>query len=341
MLNSLRGTRVLITGGLGFIGSNLARRCVDLHASVTIFDSIAPRSGANRANLEGFEPEVSLIIGDIRDSDALTAAMRNQDICIHAAAHTSHLHSMIDPLTDIDVNCKGVINLLEAARRVNPDVRIVYLATSTQVGPMQGGAIDEHHPERPVDIYSANKGAAEKYVRIYSTAHRLRATVVRLANVYGPRSNIRSADCGFVNYFIGLALQGQPITVYGDGRQLRNLAYVEDCVEAILLAATHETRAGDVFFAVSDQHYTVAHIAASIARGIGGVVRHVDWPRDRQAIEVGDAIISSARIASTLGWSAQTDLDTGLRRTREYFLPRLARYLDQPPVAALARGGVA
>ncbi len=329
MLGTLRATRILITGGLGFIGSNLAGRCTELDATVTVFDNLAPRSGANPANLQGFAHDIELLVGDIRDTDALGAAMRDQSICFHCAARTSHTQSMTDPFADSEVNGTGVLNVLETARRVNPDLKIVHLATSSQVGAMRGGIIDEDRPERPLDIYSAHKSLSEKYVLIYARAYGLHATAIRLANVYGPRANIRSAEGGFVNYFIGLGLQDLPLTVYGEGGQMRNLVYVDDAVEALLLAAIEPKTDGDVFFAVSGQHQTVAQIAAAIQRTVGGRIRHVEWPRDRQAIEIGDAIISPAKIARILDWAARTSLDEGLRRTREYYLPRLAQYLDR------------
>lgn len=331
---TLRRRRVLITGGLGFIGSNLARRCAELDAAVTVYDNLDPRSGGNAANLDGLEHRVEIVAEDIRDVDALSRAMRNQDIVFHCAAYTSHVNSMTDPLADIDVNCKGAINVLEAARQVSPDVKIVHLGTSTQVGAMRWSPIDEAHPERPADIYSANKSASEKYVLIYGSAHRLRTTVVRLANVYGPRANIASPHAGFVNYFIGLALQGLPMPVFGPGQQLRNVMYVDDGVDALLSAATSERSDGEVFFAVSDEHHDVLQIAAAIARCIGGSVQRVEWPRDRRAIEIGDAVISSARARRTLGWTARTTLEAGLARTREYYLPRLALYLERDRLAA-------
>ena len=332
-----RNTRVIVTGGLGFIGSNLAARCVELGATVTIYDCLAARSGANPANVAGVEHDLELVVGDIRSYDDVAKAMRGQDVCFHCAAHTSHVHSLADPFMDADVNARGALNVFEAARRVNPDVKIVHLATSTQVGPMRAHPIDESHAEFPLDIYSANKCISEKYALIYAAAHKLRATVVRLANVYGPRANVQSPHGGFVNYFVGLGLQNLPIAVYGHGGQSRNLVYVDDCVNALLASATTAGTDGQVYFAVSDRHVTIAEIAAAVERHIGGHVTHVDWPHGRQAIEVGDAVISPARIAAALHWSAQVDLDEGLQRTRAYFQPRLVKYLQREALAPVLR----
>jgi UDP-glucose 4-epimerase len=327
LLDQLRGRRVLITGGLGFIGSNLAHRCIELGARVTIYDFLDPRSGGNMYNVYGIEDSIEIIANDVRYFDGLTAAIRHKDVIFNCAAYTSHPQSMTDPLTDIDVNCKGTINLLEAVRRFNPDAKVVHIGTSTQIGRLRFDEVTEDHPEFPVDIYSANKSASEKYVLVYGNAYRLRTTVIRLANNFGPRSNIRSADFGFMNYFIGLALRGRDLTVFGEGKQLRNVSFVDDSVEALLLAALNEAATGSVLFAVADGQHSVAEIADAICTNIGGTVRFVEWPKDREAIEIGDAVISNRRIKSALGWRPRTDLATGLQATRQYFAGALNRYL--------------
>lgn len=323
----LTGQRVLITGGLGFIGSNLAHRCTELGARVTIYDFLDPRSGGNMQNVEGIEERVEIIVNDLRNFEGVSAAIRHKDIVFHCAAYTSHPQSMTDPLTDIEVNCKGTIHVLEAARRFNSDVKIVHVGTSTQIGRMILPEVSETHPEFPIDIYSANKSASEKYALIYENAYKLRTTVVRLANNYGPRSNIRSPDFGFVNYFIGLGLQNRELTVFGDGTQLRNISFVGDSVEALVLAAVSEKTEGQVFFAVADTQISVAEISAAIAKHIGGTVRFIEWPKHRAAIEIGDAVIKNEKIKAVLSWQPRVDLGVGLRYTKDYYSSCLNRYL--------------
>jgi UDP-glucose 4-epimerase len=324
----LRGKRVLVTGGLGFIGSNLAHKCLEMGAHVTIYDCLDPRSGGNMHNVADIKDRCTIVLNDIRNFEGVSPVVRENDVLFNCAAYTSHPSSMKDPLNDIDVNCKGVINLLEAARRFNPEMRIVHVGTSTQIGRMRHSPIDEDHPEFPVDIYSANKTASEKYVLVYANAYGLPASVIRLANTYGPRSNVRSPDFGFVNYFIGLALQGKELPVFGKGEQLRTLTYVDDCVDALVLAATDAKADGKTLFAVADQQYSVRDLAESIVKAMrSGSVRYVDWPKDREAIEVGDAVISAKRIHDTLGWRSRIKLEDGLERTRAYFAPALKHYL--------------
>jgi UDP-glucose 4-epimerase len=324
---NIKGKKVLITGGLGFIGSNIAHKCLAFGAEVTIYDCLDPRSGGNMHNIHGIQNDIKIILNDIRNFEGLCAAILHQDIIFNCAAYTSHPGAMKEPLIDIDVNCKGVINLLEAARRFNPGVKIVHIGTSTQIGKMQLEIVDELHPEFPVDLYSANKSASEKYVLIYGSAYKMRTTVVRLANTFGPRSNIKSPDFGFVNYFIGLALQKKEIPVFGKGSQLRNFSYVEDSVDALILSALNENTNGEVFFAVGDRQYGVLEIAEKIVSVMGGSLRHIEWPKEREAIEVGDAIISNQKIKDSLDWKPAFDLRQGLIKTRDYFSPSLKHYL--------------
>lgn len=323
----LAGKKVLITGGLGFIGSNLAHRCLELGAAVTIYDCLDPKSGGNMHNVNDIVEDISIVINDIRNLEAVCSAVRNQDIMFSCAAFTSHPNSMREPLIDIEVNCRGVINILEGARRFNPDLHLVHVGTSTQIGKMLNPVIDENHPEFPVDIYSANKTASEKYVLIYANAYKIPASVVRLANVYGPRSNIRSPDFGFMNYFIGLALKDKELTIFGDGAQLRNITFVDDVVDALILSSLSDQTRGQALFACSQAQYSIKEIALAIAEVIGGKVTFIEWPTDREAIEIGNAVISNDKIRKLLGWEPRYDLRAGLAKTRDYFMPYLKTYL--------------
>ncbi len=279
-------------------------------------------------NIRDIEKDVEVVLNDIRAFDGVSAVIRGKDVVFNCAAYTSHPQSMKDPLVDIDVNCKGVINVLEAVRRFNRDCKVVHVGTSTQIGRMVFNPVTEQHPEFPVDIYSANKSASEKYVLVYGSAYKLKTTSVRLANVFGPRSNIKSPDFGFMNYFVGLGLQNKTITVFGEGKQLRTITFVDDVVEALICAAMADEASGQTFFAVGDRQCSVTEIATAIVDVIGGKLQFIEWPKDREAIEIGDAVISNEKIRTRLGWSAKVDLRKGLEITRDYFRPNLREYLD-------------
>jgi len=327
-LPSLKGQKILITGGLGFIGSNLARKCLELGAQVTIYDCLHPRSGGNMYNLQGIRDAVKLCCYDLMDYGHLTDAILKKDIVFNCAASTSHPYSMVEPRVDLDINGMGVINLLEAIRCFDDHVKLIHLSTSTQLGRLHYKPADENHPEFPTDIYSANKSVSEKYVLIYGNAYPMRTTVIRLPNVFGPRASIHSPDFTFNNYFIGLALQGKEITVFGDGKQKRNVLYVDDAVSALIIASQTEKVNNEVFFAVSDDHYSVAEIAEATAKYIGsGKVKFVPWPRERKLLEINDAIISNKKIKKTLAWAPQWDLKSGLVKTKEYYGKCLDKYL--------------
>lgn len=328
-LPNLHGQKILITGGLGFIGSALAHACLELGAHVAIFDCLHPRSGGNLYNVREIKDSVELYYYDILNFDMVSQHIINKDIVFNCAASTSHPFSMKEPWIDLDINSKGVINLLEAIRRFNRRVKFIHLGTSTQLGKLRYQPADENHPEFPTDMYSANKCASEKYVLIYANAYQLRASVIRLSNVFGPRASIHSPEFTFNNYFIGLALQGKEVTVFGDGKQKRNVIYVDDVVSALILASQTDAVDKDTFFAVGDEHYSVAHIAEATVRYIGsGRVKLVEWPKTRKSIEVGDAIISNQKIKSILGnWTLQYDLQSGLMKTKAYYERCLEEYL--------------
>jgi len=324
----LKNKKILITGGLGFIGSNLAHKCLELGAEVTIYDNLDPHSGGNLYNIAAIKDKVNVLLYDILNFDLLSQHIANKDYVFNCAASTSHPFSMREPWSDMDANVKGTINLLEAIKRFNPQCRFIHIGTSTQLGPLKYQPADENHPEFPADIYSANKMVSEKYVLVYTKAYGLKASVVRLANIFGPRACINSAEFTFNNFFVGLALQNKAICVFGSGAQKRNVMYVEDAVNALIATAQKDETIGKSFFAVGDKHLSVADIAKITVNIIGtGKVDFIEWPKDREVIEIGDAVISNAAFKKCTGWKPKHDLEEGLLKTKSYFKNCLENYI--------------
>jgi UDP-glucose 4-epimerase len=320
--------KVLITGGFGFIGSNLAHACLEAGAQVTIYDCLDTNSGGNLFNVSTIMRQVEIIRSDILNFNDVCSVIGDKDVIFNCAASTSHPFSMREPWANTDVNSKGVINLLEAVRRFNRQVKFVHVGTTTQLGRLHYKPADEKHPEFPNDMYSASKSVSEKYVLIYGQAYDISVTVVRLPNVFGPRAAIHSPDFTFNNFFIGVALQGREITVFGTGEQLRNVLYVDDAVSALMTASQVEATNGEVFLAVGDEHYSVARIAEETVRHIGsGGVRYVPWPHERKVTEMGDAVFSNRKFKAVTAWSPRTSLEQGLSKTGAFYRSCAQEYL--------------
>lgn len=309
--------RILIIGGAGFLGANLVRRCLaEPGAQVTVMDSLDPHLHATTQHLKEVWKRIRFVRGDLRDESLLAECVQGQELIFNCAAQTSHPLSIQYPLLDTDINCLGNLKLLEAIRLLQPEAILVYTSSSTVIGRAQRKVVDEDHAERPLEIYSANKGVAEKYYRIYHTLHDLKTVVLRFANLYGPYGK-GYPEFGFVNYFIHRAWADQPIEIYGTGEQVRNVMFVDDAVE-ILWRVAHDSRVvGETYFATGDQHLSVREIAETIARVFQrGRVTHIEWPAERRRIDIENVRFSSARLRTTTGWQPRYDLVAGLQRTK-------------------------
>lgn len=317
-----------ITGGAGFIGSNIAHHCVAEGSRVTIFDNLDPCSGANLFNLTLLKDAASFYREDILNFKRLKECMAGHDVIINCAASTSHGLSMREPYGNIDVNVKGTLNVLEAMREVAPDAHLIYFGTTTQFGRIGTGIADETFPEFPMDIYSANKSLGEKYALIYGHHYGLKVTAVRLSNVYGPRAAIHTPALTFNNYFLGQAFQDNPITLYGDGAQIRNLIYVDDAVRAVMAMVDSSRVDGKVFLVAGDHHMSVRDIAHVVIDVVGrGSVKHIDWPEDALSSEIGNVYINNKKCKEILGWQPAIGFREGWEKTRDYYQLHLPYYL--------------
>lgn len=317
---AFRDQPVLITGGLGFIGSNLARRLADLGARVTAIDSLIPEYGGKRFNLTGYEERVRINIADVRDEYSMDHLVRGQAFIFNLAGQVSHLDSMHNPYTDLDINCRSQLSILEACRKHNPSVRLVYSGTRQIYGRPRYLPVDEQHPVDPVDVNGVNKVAGEWYHIVYQRAYGLRTTSLRLTNTYGPRMRVVDARQTFLGIWLRRLLQGDEILVFGDGRQRRDFTYVDDAVEALLRAATCEAAVGEIYNLGGEEVISLRALAELLIELQGsGRYRLVPFPAEQKAIDIGDYFGSYARAKADLGWQPRVGLREGLARTLTYY----------------------
>ena len=309
--------KILIIGGAGFLGANMVRRCLaEPDTKVTVMDSLDPHLRSTTKNLQEVWDRIHFARCDLRDEHLLSELVQDQDVIFNCAAQTSHPLSIQYPLLDADINCAGNLKLLEAVRLLNRRALVVYTSSSTVIGKAEQTVVDETHSEKPLEIYSANKGVAEKYYRIYHTLHDLRTVVLRFANLYGPYGK-GFPEFGFVNYFIPLAWQTEEIRIFGNGEQTRNVLYVDDATELLWRAASDDRLIGETYFATGDEHLSVREIAETIVSVFGrGKVTHIDWPDERRRIEIDHIKFSSERLRSLTGWRPRYDFSSALNELK-------------------------
>lgn len=328
-LQTFAGARVLITGGLGFIGSNLAHRLVELGANVTLVDSLIPEYGGNLYNIAGIEDRVRVNIADVRDEYSMNYLVQGQDVLFNLAGQTSHLDSMRNPYIDLDINCRAQLSILEACRKHNPNITVVYASTRQIYGKPDYLPVDERHLLHPVDVNGINKMAGEWYHILYNNVYGIRACALRLTNTYGPRMRVKDARQTFLGIWIRNVIEGKPIQVWGDGRQLRDFTYIDDCVDALLLAALHPAASGQIFNLGGLEIINLRDLAAlTVEVAGGGRFEIIPYPADRKPIDIGDYYADDRRIRTMLGWQPRIDLRTGLARTIAFYREHRHHYWD-------------
>jgi UDP-glucose 4-epimerase len=314
------GTQVLITGGLGFIGSNLARRLHAIGARITLVDSLIPEYGGNPFNIRDLEGKVKVNISDVRDPYSMAHLIRGQDFLFNLAGQTSHLDSMSEPRTDLEINAASQLSILEACRKHNPSVKIVFASTRQLYGKPSYLPVDEKHPVRPVDVNGINKLAGEWYHLLYNNVYGIKASALRLTNTYGPGMRVCDARQTFLGIWLRQLIEGNPIKVYGDGTQLRDFNYVDDVVEAMLGAALNPSAYGDVYNLGSPERISLKDLAAELVSLAGtGRYESVPFPADRKAIDIGDYYSDYSKAKAAFGWEPKVPLREGLGRTLDYY----------------------
>jgi UDP-glucose 4-epimerase len=326
-----RGRRVMITGGLGFIGSNLARRLVELGADVLLMDSLIPDSGANFFNIDGIADRVRVNIADVRQESTMNHLVRDREIIFNLAGQVSHIDSMRDPYTDLEINCRSQLSILEACRKFNPRVKVVFAGTRQVYGKPDSLPVNEDHLVRPIDVNGINKAAGENYHLLYNNVFNVRGCSLRLTNVYGPRQLIRHNRQGFIGWFIRLALEGREIEIFGDGSQMRDFVYVDDAADAFLRAGASDRCNGHVFNVGGSEPISHSDLALLLIEMAGaGTVRYVPWPPDKKAIDIGSFYADSSRFRNAVGWQSRTSLRAGLAKTFAYYRAHVREYVDDP-----------
>ncbi len=322
-----RGRKVLITGGLGFIGSNLSRRLVELGSQVLVVDSLLPDYGGNLFNLEGYEDRLRINIADVR-GHGIEYLVRGQEVLFNLAGQVSHIDSMTDPFTDLEINCRSQLWILEAVRKHNPEVKIVYAGTRQIYGRPTKLPVDENHLLNPTDVNGINKISGESYHLVYHSVYGLRASSLRLTNTYGPRQLIRHNRQGFIGWFIRKVMLGEEIEIFGDGRQRRDFNYVDDVVDAFLRAGASDTADGHVFNLGGGDPIALKDLVEMMIAVTGrSSYRIVPFPPERKRIDIGDFYADVRKIKGALGWEPTTGLREGLERTFAYYRDNLGQYL--------------
>lgn len=312
--------RVLITGGLGFIGSNLAHKLVDLRAAVILVDSLIPQYGGNIHNVREIADRLTINIADVRDLYSMNFLVQNQDFIFNLAGQVSHIQSMKDPFTDMQINCTAQLVLLEACRHNNPATKVIFAGTRGQYGRAVSLPVNENHPLNPIDVNGINNTAGEMYHILYNRTYGIRATSLRLTNTYGPRHSMKSDDQSFLNWFIRQAIDNETIKIFGDGKQKRDFNYIDDVVNAFLMVAASDKSNGEVFNLGSPEPVSVADVTRLLLEVAGtGSMQFVPFPQDRTKIEIGDYWGDYSKIKNHFGWSPKISLADGIQNTVAFY----------------------
>jgi len=317
---TLKGKEVLVTGGLGFIGSNLCIELVKKGAHVTIVDNMLPRQGGNLFNIRPVENKVKVNFSDIRNELSMNHLVKGKDYIFHLAGQVNHVDSMRNPVQDLDINCKGTLVLLEALKHHNRNARVIFAGTRGEYGSSVKLPVDEDHPTNPKGIYAVTNLTAEKMVLVYHDVYGIRGVCLRITNTYGPRHHMMHDEYGVFNWFIRKAIDNEPIPVFGDGRILRDFIYVDDLVECLIMVATTDRAYGRVFNVGTGVPVSFIELAQKIARIAGsGTPQFTEFTTERKEVEPGDYYADISRIKKIVGWKPKTSLEEGIRKTVQFY----------------------
>lgn len=319
MQNFYLNKKILITGGLGFIGSNLAIKLVEYGAKVLIIDSLIPGYGGNLFNIEPIQDKVIIDNADIRDSKKIDKLVVGQEIIFNLAGTLSHVDSMTTPLTDLEINCRAQLSLLESVRIYNPSAKIIFAGTRNQYGKAKYLPVTENHPQEPTDINGINNIAAEKYHLMYTSVYGIKTVSLRMTNTYGSRHQMKHPRQGVLNWFIRKVLDGETVELYGDGKQIRDINFIDDVVSALLQVGGSEKGWGEAYNLGGTPVSLIDFVGKVIQINGKGKIVIKPMPSDRKIIEIGDYKADWSKINKTYGWKPGVSLDEGIKSTIDYY----------------------
>jgi len=325
-INFFRNKNILITGGLGFIGSTLAIKLAETDANITVVDSLIPDYGGNIFNIEPIKNEININVSDVRDQNSMDYLIKDQDYLFNLAGTLSHIDSMKDPFTDLEINCVSQLRILESCRKNNPDIKIVFAGTRGQYGKCLYNPVDEKHPLIPIDVNGINNIAGEQYHILYNNVYGIKACSLRLTNTYGPRHQMKHHRQGVLNWFIRQVMDNTTIKIYGSGSQIRDTSYVDDVVDAFLLAMMHKETSGEVYNIGGEAFSLIDFVEKLIEINGKGNYELIEYPDESKTIEIGDYIADYSKFSKLTGWKPKTNLEEGLKKTFAYYKQHRSMY---------------
>jgi UDP-glucose 4-epimerase len=326
IINFFADKNVLITGGLGFIGSTLAIKLAEADANITIVDSLIPDYGGNLFNIDPIKDKININVSDVRDQNSMDYLIQDQDYLFNLAGTLSHIDSMKDPFTDLEINCVSQLRILESCRKNNPDIKIVFAGTRGQYGKCSYNPVDEKHPLIPIDVNGINNIAGEQYHILYNKVYGIKACSLRLTNTYGPRHQMKHHRQGVLNWFIRQVIDNTTIKIYGSGSQIRDTSYVDDVVDAFLLAMMHKETPGEVYNIGGEAFSLIDFVEKLIEINGNGNYELIEYPDESKAIEIGDYIADYSKFSALTGWKPKTNLEEGLKKTLAYYKQHKSMY---------------
>jgi len=328
MENYYKNKNVLITGGLGFIGSNLAHKLLELGANIKIIDNLNPLYGGNLFNILGKEKEIEIVINDMRDANVIRPLIEKSDIIFHLAAQVSYIDSLNIPFEDLDLNARATLNILETCRKYNPKAKIIFSSSRMVYGKVEKPVVTENCDTNPLSLYGIHKLTSEKYLLMYYKDFGIPCSILRLTNPYGPRQQIKHSKYSLVGWFIRQAMENKVIKIYGDGLQLRDYIYVDDIVDAMIKCAENEKAIGETINIGSGTSSRFSDMVQSVVSCVkSGCVEYIPWPKDYEKIETGDITVDISKLQELTGWKPNVLLEEGIKLTYEYYKKNISNYI--------------